>query len=294
MSTQGPQNVVEVSVIVPVYNSEQFIGKCVASLLASNYNPSSFEIICVDNGSSDGSLRILRSFEPAIRVLVEPKRGPSAARNAGLREASGVFVAFTDSDCMVDPDWLAAMVRALQQTPADAVGGRILARPEAGAVDRFGELVHDHRNAIEVCHPPYMIGMNLAMRRDLLVSIGAFDEHWLRIEDVDLSYRLLAAGKQLGYCDEAVIYHHNRDKLWTLMREGYLHGYFAAAFRQAYSGFVQSYRAARPAPPEVRSPSLSQPGVGLSPLQCFLLWRIFRNAKRVGMLIGRWSPPVLE
>jgi len=293
MSTQVSRSV-EVSVIVPVYNSEPFIGKCVASLLESKFDPSSFEIICVDNGSSDGSLKILRSFEPSIRVVVESKRGPSAARNAGLREASGVFVAFTDADCMVDPDWLGAMVRALRRTPVDAVGGRILARPEAGVVDRFGELVHDHRYAIEVCDPPYMIGMNLALRRDLLLSLGGFDERWLRIEDVDVSYRLLAAGKRLGYCDDAAIYHHNRDKLWTLMREGYLHGYFGAPFRKMSASFVQSYRIARPLSPRVRSLHVSQPGVGLTSIQRFILWRIFRNAKRIGMLVGRWSPPVLE
>jgi len=293
MSTQGPQNPVEVSVVVPVYNSERFIGKCVASLLSSNYNPSSFEIICVDNGSSDGSLRILRSFEPRIRVLVEPKRGPAAARNAGLREARGEFVAFTDSDCIVDPGWLAAMVRALRQGTVDAVGGRILARPEAGVIDRFGELVHDHQKAIEVFQPPYIISMNLAMGRDLLLSLGGFDERWLRIEDVDLSYRLLAAEKRLGYCNEAAIYHHNRDKLWTLAREGYLHGYFAAAFRKAYAGFVQSYRETHPAPSEVPTSSAPEPGLGVGPVQRYLLWRVFHSAKRVGALVGRWSPPVL-
>jgi glycosyltransferase involved in cell wall biosynthesis len=294
MSTQGPRNAIEVSAIVPVFNSERFIGKCVASLLASKYDPSSFEIICVDNGSSDGSLRVLRSFDPAIRVLEEAKRGPAAARNAGLREARGEFVAFTDSDCMVDAEWLAAMVRALRQGRADALGGRILARPEAGVVERFGELVHDHQNAIEMCHPPYMISMNLAMSRRLLLSLGGFDERWLRIEDVDLTYRLLAAEKRLSYCDDAVIYHHNRDRIWTLIREGYLHGYFAAAFIKDYAGFVRSYRDAHPALAEVRASPASELGVGVGQVQLYLLWQVFRNVKRVGDLAGRRLPPVLE
>jgi glycosyltransferase involved in cell wall biosynthesis len=155
------------------------------------------EVICVDNASTDATPAILREFQPSIQVLREVKRGPAAARNAGLRVATREFTAFTDADCVVDSSWLSNIVAPLRAGTAGAVGGRILARPEAGAVELFGELVHDHAKAIEFDRPPYVITMNFAARTEILHSIGMFDERWIRLEDVDIAFRIVAAGQRI-------------------------------------------------------------------------------------------------
>jgi hypothetical protein len=78
------------------------------------------------------------------------------------------------------------------------------------------------------------------------------------------------------------------------MREGYLHGYFGAAFIAANAGFVRSYRETQPEPEGVRGSSASELGVGVGPMQRDVLWRVFRGAKKVGAMVGRWSAPVFE
>ncbi len=282
-----------VSVVIPVRNGEKSIGKCLESVLASKYQADHLEVICVDNHSTDGTASVLRRFQPRIRVVEESRRGPGAARNAGLRVATREFVAFTDADCMVDPNWLPNILKPLQEN-SGAAGGRILARPGAGAVEQFGELIHDHAAAIERDRPPYLITMNMASRVSLLRSIGLFDERWLRMEDCEISYRILQTGAQIGYRGDAVVYHHNRDTLATLAREGFLHGYYTPAFRRTQRKFVEEYKRQRQnqpcGQPSQRPPAESR----LAPWRVRLYWRVFRISKFAGTLAGRWSPPPVE
>lgn len=281
-----------VSVIIPAYNSEAAIKHCLDSLLASRCAGGPMELICVDNASTDRTAAMIDSYGPAVKLVRESKRGPAAARNAGLRAATRPIVAFTDSDCVVDSGWLAAIVAPIASGEADAVGGRILARRQAGTVERFGELVHDHAMAIEYYRPPYVITMNLAVRTDMLRSIGGFDERWIRLEDADLTYRLLDAGARVRYEAGAVIHHHNRDSLAKLAREGFLHGYYRPQFMQAYRDFIARYRERQAGQEPPRLPAEQPPAASeLSPWQIRLLWRLFNTGKRAGEAAGRWFPP---
>lgn len=94
-----------ISVIVPVFNTGRYLARVADSLLGQNYPRERFELIFVDNGSSDDSVKIIERY-PEIRLLHEPERGSYAARNRGLEEARGDILAFTDSDCFPDPEWL--------------------------------------------------------------------------------------------------------------------------------------------------------------------------------------------
>lgn len=282
---------VGVSVIVPAFNSSRSIRPCLDSVLSSDFPPERMEVICADNGSTDGTAEIVESYGSAVRLVREATPGPAAARNAGLRAATGPIAAFTDSDCIVDRGWLRSLTAPVADGTADAAGGRILARPQAGPVEMFGELVHDHAKAIEHYRPPYLITMNLAVRTALLREIGGFDERWIRLEDVDATFRLLDAGARIAYVHGAVIRHHNRDTVWKLAREGFLHGYYRPAFLDRHRGFLSRYResAPGPEPPLAHDPP---PAAGrLSERQIRLFWRIFNTGKRAGELTGRWFPP---
>ena len=282
-----------VSVIVPVYNGEQSIGPCIESLLASREPRDAMEVICVDNASTDATPDILRKFQPSIQVVRETKRGPAAARNAGLRVAAREFAAFTDADCTVDSSWLSNILIPLRAGSAGAVGGKILARPEAGPVEQFGELVHDHYNAIENDRPPYFITMNLAARTDMLHSIGLFDERWIRMEDVDIAYRMVAAGERIVYQPDAVVYHHNRDTLITLAREGFLHGYYRPAFLRVHRQFIDNYCSAAKARTGVKGPERRAADTNLEPWRLGLYWKVFNWSKKAGEFTGRRISPRL-
>jgi GT2 family glycosyltransferase len=213
----------EVSVVVPVFNGEKTIAACVRSLLALEYPRERLEILVVDNQSTDATRDRLREFGTAIQVLAEPTRGASAARNCGVRAARGRIVAFTDADCRVDRAWLSHLVAPLAD-PAVGISGGTISSDGTGRIERFGEIVHDHRRAIEAPDAPYVVTMNWASRRDVLLEAGLFDERLLRSQDVDLSYRIHDAGYRMVYTPDAIIWHRNERHLAGLLREGYVHG----------------------------------------------------------------------
>ena len=103
---------IDVSVVVPFYNEERWIAKCVEGLLAQTYPRNRYEIILVDNGSTDASTTIARRF-PELRVLTEATRGSYVARNRGVSAAEGELIAFIDADCVPSPDWVEEIVQSM-------------------------------------------------------------------------------------------------------------------------------------------------------------------------------------
>ena len=103
-----------ISVVVPVLNGQATIKDCVKSLLSQSYPSARYEIIIVDNGSTDRTIRILNSCQNSLRLLRETKKGSYAARNTGISCAAGSIIAFTDSDCIADKDWLIHISKPFQ------------------------------------------------------------------------------------------------------------------------------------------------------------------------------------
>ena len=109
-----------VSVIVPVYNGESTIEECVESILALSFPRNDVQLLLIDNASSDSTSTILERYRDRAMILHETKRGPAAARNRGLENATGDIVAFTDADCVVHRDWLSRLIAPLSRSLANA------------------------------------------------------------------------------------------------------------------------------------------------------------------------------
>ena len=109
-----------VSIVVCSYNGARTLRDCLGSLQHLHYPD--YEVIFIDDGSKDNTQEIMKEF-PRVRNIVQVNRGLSAARNAGIAAAKGEVVAFTDSDCMVDRDWLYFLVHTLLSADFAAVGG---------------------------------------------------------------------------------------------------------------------------------------------------------------------------
>jgi len=230
---------VSVSVVVAVRNARATIEECVESLLA--LDPAPIELLVVDNGSTDGTLEALGAFGERITLLHEARRGAGAARNAGIAAARGQVVAFTDADCVVEPEWLGNLVGPLADPQVGVVGGTILAADPTNPIERYEEGIHDHRQAIEVFKPPYAITMNWASRRAVLEELGGFDEGFLRGQDVDLSYRILQSGRTLAFAPDAVVRHHNERTVGGLAREGFTHGFHGVHANKRHEAFLQGF-----------------------------------------------------
>ena len=218
------------SLVIPVLNAARTLPRTLEAVTA--LDPAPDEIVLVDNGSTDDTPRRLQAFAAASRarvvVLAEPRRGASAARNTGVRAATGDVVVFTDADCCPGPDWLAAVRRPLADATVGAVAGRLASTAPGGVIEMFGSLFTLQAPAAPARHTrwtPWAGGFptaNLAVRRELLLRAGGFDESIaIYGEDHDLCARLYATGATIVYAPDAVVAHQHRVALRPMLRQAF-------------------------------------------------------------------------
>ena len=208
-----------VSVVVCAYNAERTMEACLASLEVLNYPD--YEVIVVNDGSRDRTLEIAERF-PYCRIISQPNKGLSVARNVGAEAASGEIVAYTDSDCVADPDWLSYLVGRMEAGGLAACGGPNFPPPEeslvpaAVAVSPGGPthvLISD-----EVAE--HIAGCNMAFRRDALLALGGFDPQYRAAgDDVDICWRFQDAGHTIGFSPAAIVWHFRRNTVKTYLNQ---------------------------------------------------------------------------
>lgn len=202
-----------VSVVVPVFNGSQIIGQTVECLLKQRLAP--HEVIVVDDGSTDDTLKVLQGFRGKIVVLSQPNGGPASARNHGIRRATGEFVAMTDSDCLPEPGWLGSLLKGFDGPRVGGVGGTVRG-VDKNLISVYVDTIHlldpDKNAAGEVQH---LVTANACFRRDALLEAGLFDERFRKPggEDTELSRKLCDLGYALRAVDDAVVLHHHKQTL---------------------------------------------------------------------------------
>jgi glycosyltransferase involved in cell wall biosynthesis len=211
----------EVSVVVPFFNSEATLGSCLAALLSQKAAGQKYEIIAVDDGSSDGGAAIAQ--RAGVRLVQQPNRGAPAARNAGIAAAVGKWVAFTDADCIPSRGWLRALLTATETSHGNLLGaaGPIVSQPSSAPPARFVEISGGLDTAWHLRHPkfPFAPTGNVMYRRGALEAVGGFDERYAAYDACDLHRRLmLEVGGEFVFAESAVVLHHHRDSwgdYWT-------------------------------------------------------------------------------
>ncbi len=202
-----------ISIIIGVYNGAEMIGACLESLLNQNYPSHLYDIIVVENGSTDNTVDVVRRYP--VRLFQSPTRGLASARNYGLMRSDAEIIASTDADCIAHPDWLRELARPYADAEVGGVGGYIAAyaRDDRTTVELFLEEYAPLINFISGEHEflPHLLGANASYRRHLLLRIGGYNERLVTAEDVDVSWRIqLETGARLVYAATAIIYHHHR------------------------------------------------------------------------------------
>lgn len=169
----------KISVIIPCRNEEKYVSRCLEALQAQTMDPADYEIILADNMSTDRTVEIARGYAPRVRVIQEPKLSSYAARNAGVRLATGRILAFTDADCVASADWLERIAAEfLEAGTALIIGARrfgnesIVLRNLADYEFEKARYVFAQNDASLY----YAYTNNLAVRRDVFDECGPFHE----------------------------------------------------------------------------------------------------------------------
>jgi glycosyltransferase involved in cell wall biosynthesis len=194
-----------ISVIMPAYNQAQYVSEAIQSVLDQTYPD--FELIVVDDGSTDETQRILAGIQdPRLCIIRQPNAGLSAARNTGLRKSSAPFVTFLDADDYFLPDKLEILSGYLEvQNDIGLVAGR------ARYVDQLGKTILDTEEVLPRLALPELLLENpicvsaVLLRRSCLEHVGEFDETMRACEDWDLWLRLLAEGYKMAWVDKPVV-----------------------------------------------------------------------------------------
>lgn len=197
-----------VSVIIPTYNSERYVADAVKSVLAQSYRP--HEIIVVDDGSTDGTARVLEPFVGAIRYLYQENRGEPAARNTGMRAATGEFIAFLDADDLWVPEKLELQMAYFVAHPGCAfVYSDMSTFDENGIVDasvkvRFN-ITFPSGNIFRPLFRETLFGSgSVVFRKACLEKAGYFDEDFLVGSDYEMWLRM-ARHYECGVVDQPLL-----------------------------------------------------------------------------------------
>jgi GT2 family glycosyltransferase len=209
------------SVVIPNVNGEQFLPDCLTALRGQT--DTDFEVIMVDNGSTDGSLALVRNSFPEVRVIeLGDNVGFAKAMNVGIEAATGEYVVFLNNDTRVAPDWLAELVACLERRPqAAAAGSRTLLMRDESLIDGAGDVMDwtflphprghggpDSKRYREEMQVTTVSAAACAWRAEALRDIGLFDEDFfIYYEDVDLGLRARLLGYESWYAPRSVALH---------------------------------------------------------------------------------------
>ena len=227
-----------ISVIIPTCKRPQAIESCLEALAEQTLPPGSFQVIVVDDGSvpplSLDRSRWATKFE--LKLIRQPNTGPAGARNRGVAEARGEFLAFTDDDCLPTPTWLEKLVAALREHPEALVGGStfnglkndILAETSQFII----EMVYEYFNS-DPTNAYFFASNNIAVMRDNYISSGGFDAEFdlPAAEDREFCDRWRMLPRPLIWNQSAIVEHRHAQNIFEFFRLYFNYGQGAYLYK---------------------------------------------------------------
>lgn len=305
---------IRASVIVPVYNGASTLGACLRALAEQTIPPACYEIIVVDDGSTDASAAI--AAEHGAQLVCQEHAGPAAARNRGARVARGEILLFTDADCEPRRDWIEAMMAPFADPAVVGVKGAYRTR-QRSVVARFAQAEYEEKYARLAGRTEidFVDTYAAGYRRDVFLQAGGFDTGFptATVEDQELSYRLAAAGHKLVFAPRAIVYHHHAATPWRYARRKLHLGRWkvrvharhpARAVRDSYTPWTQKAQllllplavvvagSAALARSSSRRRALWRLAAGLAGLGLGSTLPLLAQARRQGWAVGLAAPPL--
>lgn len=234
MNPINETNNMSVSVVIPVKNGESKIGRCLEAIINQTYKP--LEIIVVDGFSTDNTIQIAAKY--SVKVVFENYGTIGGARQVGLENAKGYYIAFTDADCAPEPNWLYNLINSFTDDTAGIGGGTrnigegLWQKSISYALDSFFGSANSVQDRVfsEKQIVKSISGSNSIYRRRDLIAINGFNVNLSINEDTELNSRIMKVGKLL-YIPNAIVLHDQNRNLLEFARRMYRFGYGRARSR---------------------------------------------------------------
>lgn len=225
--THNQSPIPEFSIIIPAYNAAGTISACVRALKTQTIPSDRYEIIVVDDGSTDNTAQ--RAEMAGARVIRQENAGAAAARNVGAQVARGNLLLFTDADCIPAPDWVARMVAPFAD-PSVAGAKGVYKTEQSGFTPRFVQQEYQDKydGMAQLQQIDFVDTYSAAYRRDIFLAMDGFDTTFpgASVEDQEFSFRLAAAGYRLVFVPNAVVLHRHDPVLMDYLRRKFFIGYW--------------------------------------------------------------------
>lgn len=241
-----------VSIIIPTRNRMDSLRESLLSLTYLDYPKNKYEVIVIDDGSSDGTQEVLAKMGNSLPYPLQygrfkEKEGISAARNLGMQMAKGQIFVFTDDDCLFEKGWLSRLLEPFVSNKVGAVGGLDQAPEEATFFSkcvgylftsfigtgglRGGDMLRVGRY--------YPKGCNMAVLREAIDKVGGFDEHLGPGEEIELGYRIEKEGYQIRFAPRAFVWHKRKTTLKAFLQKMFKIGYTRVVLARKHRGLLQ-------------------------------------------------------
>ena len=232
--TQVNMNTDGVSLVIPGRNCERTIRQCLSAVAPLVDNSRLHEIIFVDDGSTDRTAEIVAEF-PVTR-LPGAGRGPGAARNLGWRRAQHAYIWFVDADCVAEADALDHLLAHMDDSKVAAVSGSYgIMNPES----LLASLIHEEiitRHRAMSSDVNFLATFNVVYRRAVLEEVGGFNERFLKGQDAELSFRVLAAGYGLRFALDSRVKHFHETSWLAYLKTQRQQGFWRVPLHLTHSG----------------------------------------------------------
>lgn len=202
-----------VSIIIVNFNGKKNLKNCLNSLLKIDYP--NYEIILVDNNSSDDSIEFVKNNFPKIMIIkLEKNYGFAEPNNIGAKNARGAFLLFLNNDTTVDPNFISELVRVITQNSKIAICQSLLLKPNGDIdssgdfVDIYGRAFNSHNKVTSVQRILSARGASMLINKKIFQELGGFDENFFAsFEDVDLGWRACICGYDVMLVPNSIVYH---------------------------------------------------------------------------------------
>jgi len=233
-----------VSIIVPVYNNEKIIGDCIEALLGQDYPKDRYEVIIIDNNSTDKSAEIIKSY-PVQYALEDTIQTSYAARNRGVKSSRGEILAFLDADCIAEKDWLKKGAGGFAEDNIGCVTGEVKSTKPQNYVEEYlcKKDVFSQKSSLNNFFLPRVVTANTFYRRDVFNKIGFFRERWVSGGDADFGWRMqLETAYKVKFISDAVVFHKHRSTLESMFKQSVKWGIGSVLLYKKYKGKIPPRR----------------------------------------------------